>query len=104
MSVLGMFKAPLAIADEVPENHFLVVHPLDDQPETKIDTTNLGAMPMTPSVKYSLFALRGYLVLMMLLVLYHVLDLAGLFGHHQEAKNYERRRSPEILVSRKRWS
>jgi hypothetical protein len=36
-------------------------------------------MRMTGSVRYSLFALRGYLVLMMALVLYHVLDLAGLF-------------------------
>ena len=82
MSVLGMLRPRLAIDDEVPENHFLVVHPLDDRPEEKIDTTNLGPMPMTPTVKYSLFALRGYLVLMMLLVFYHVLDLAGLFGHH----------------------
>ena len=82
MSVLGMFKPRLTLAEEVPENHYLVIHPLDDQPETKIDTANLGPMPMTASVKYSLFALRGYLVLMMLLVLYHVLDLAGLFGHH----------------------
>ena len=83
MSVLRMFKPRLAVAEEGPENHFLVVHPLDDQQETKIDTANLGPMPMTPSVKYSLFALRGYLVVMMLLVLYHALDLAGLFGHHQ---------------------
>lgn len=72
----------ISSADEVPENHVLVVHPLDDKPETKIDTADLGPMPMTPSVKYSLLALRGYLVLMMLLVSYHVLDLAGLFGHH----------------------
>jgi hypothetical protein len=32
---------------------------------------------MTTSVRLSLMALRGYLILMMLLVLYHVLDLAG---------------------------
>jgi len=82
MSVLGMLRPRLAIDDEVPENHFLVVHPLDDRPEEKSDTTNLGPMPMTPTVKYSLLTLRGYLVLMMLLVFYHVLDLAGLFGHH----------------------
>ena len=83
MSALEMLRPRLTLAEEVPENHFLVVHPLDDQPELKIDTTNLGPMPMTPSVKYSLFALRGYLVLMTLLVMYHVLDLAGGFGHHQ---------------------
>jgi hypothetical protein len=59
---------------------FLVVHPLDDTPEVKVDTTNLGRMPMTPSVRISLMSLRGYLVFMMLLVLYHFLDLAGMFG------------------------
>ena len=60
---------------------FLVIHPLDDCAEEKVDTTHLGPMLMTPAVKYSLFALRAYLVLMMLLVFYHVLDLAGLFSH-----------------------
>ena len=65
---------------EVPEDHFLVVHPLDDVRETKINTSTLGTMPMTASVKLSLMTLRGYLILMMLLVLYHVLDLAGVFG------------------------
>ena len=67
---------------ELPENHFIVVHPLDDVPEEKVDTSNLGPMAMTTSVKLSLLSLRAYLVLMMGLVLYHVLDLAGLFGHH----------------------
>jgi hypothetical protein len=59
---------------------FLVVHPLDDVAEEKVDTTHLGPMPMTRAVKYSLFALRVYLVLMMVLVFYHVLDLAGVFS------------------------
>jgi hypothetical protein len=58
---------------------FLVVHPLDDALEEKVDTRVLGPMPMTTSVRLSLFALRGYLFLMMLLVLFHVLDLAGAF-------------------------
>lgn len=80
MSVIGLFR-PTAIT-EVPENHFVVVHPLDDVPEQKIDTSALGPMPMTTSVKLSLMALRGYLVVMMLLVLIHVMDLAGAFGHH----------------------
>jgi hypothetical protein len=39
-------------------------------------------MAMTWSVRISLLSLRAYLVLMMLLVFYHVLDLAGLFGRH----------------------
>jgi hypothetical protein len=77
MNVLG-FLRPVEI-NEVPDEHFMVVHPLDDAPEKKIDTLALGPMPMTASVKVSLLALRGYLVLMMLLVLYHVMDLAGAF-------------------------
>ena len=62
--------------------HFVVIHPLDDVPEEKVDTENLGPMTMTASVRISLLSLRAYLVLMMILVFYHVLDLAGLFGHH----------------------
>jgi hypothetical protein len=62
------------------QDHFVVIHPLDDAPETKIDIESLGPMPMTTSVRLSLFSLRAYLVLMMLLVLYHVLDLAKVFG------------------------
>jgi hypothetical protein len=58
-------------------NQFLVVHPLDDKPERKVDTERLGPMPMTRSVRLSLLSLRAYLVMMMLLVAYHVLALAG---------------------------
>ncbi len=61
-------------------NRYIVVHPLDDVLEEKIDTEALGPMPMTASVKWSLLSLRGYLILMFVLVLYHVLQLAGLFG------------------------
>jgi hypothetical protein len=68
--------------NDLPENHYVVVHPLDDIPEEKVDTETLGPIAMTTSVKLSLLALRSYLVIMVLLVLYHVLDLAGLFGHH----------------------
>ncbi len=78
MGVLGLLRP--TVVTEVPENHFVVVHPLDDLPEEKVNCSGLGAMPMTSSVKLSLMALRGYLVLMMLLVLYHVMDLAGVFG------------------------
>ena len=80
MSVMGLFRPTLIT--EVPDDHFVVVHPLDDAPEQKIDTSALGPMPMTTSVRVSLLALRGYLVLMILLVFYHVMDLAGAFGHH----------------------
>ncbi len=60
-------------------NQFVVVHPLDDLPEQKVDTESLGPMPMSKSVRLSLMSLRAYLVVMMLMVLYHVLGLAGLF-------------------------
>lgn len=57
-------------------NHFLVVHPLDDLPEAKVDTEALGPMPMTRTVRASLLSLRAYLILMVLLVVYHVVMLA----------------------------
>jgi len=68
--------------NHMPDNRYLVVHPLDDEPEEKVDTSALGPMPMTLSVKLSLMALRGYLVLMVLLVVYHCVDLAGVLGKH----------------------
>ncbi len=55
---------------------FVVIHPLDDVREEKVDTAALGPMPMTTSVRLSLLSLRAYLVLMILLVFYHVIDLA----------------------------
>jgi hypothetical protein len=62
-------------------NHFVVIHPLDDLPEQKVDTEGLGPMTLTMSVRISLLSLRAYLVLMMLLVFYHVLGMAGLLNH-----------------------
>jgi hypothetical protein len=55
---------------------YVVVHPLDDVPEQKVDTDSLGPMPMTASVKWSLISLRAYLLLMIALVFYRVLSLA----------------------------
>jgi hypothetical protein len=69
------------MAEEVPQNHYFVIHPLDDIVEEKADTSHLGAMPMTTSVKVSLLALRGYLVLMFVLVIYHAIDVAGWIHH-----------------------
>jgi hypothetical protein len=65
-----------AVEKQELQNHFVVIHPLDDVPETKVDTESLGPMAMTRSVRLALLSLRAYLVLMMLLLLYHVLDLA----------------------------
>jgi hypothetical protein len=70
----------MTLENVIEEREFLVIHPLDDVREQKVETSHLGPMPMTPAVRLSLLTLRGYLVLMMLLVLYHALDLAGAFG------------------------
>lgn len=63
------------------EQVFQVVHPLDDAPETKVSLDGLGLMPMKAGVRISLFTLRAYLILMMIMVLYSVLHQAGVFGH-----------------------
>lgn len=65
--------------DEERTTGYVVVHPLDDAPEEKVDTEALGPMAMTRTVKWSLLSLRAYLVVMLLLVIVHVLQLAGLF-------------------------
>ena len=67
--------------DEKNPKEFLVVHPLDDVQEKKMDPSGLGPMKMTPAVRFSLITLRTYLILMMLLALYHFMDLANVFGH-----------------------
>ena len=65
------------------ETYFRVVHPLDDLPEAKCSSEGLGPIEMTRSVRWSLIALRAYLVVMGVLLAYHVLELAGLLstGH-----------------------
>jgi hypothetical protein len=64
-----------------------VVHPLDDEPEEKLNPDDLGHMHMTRSVKLSLMALRIYLIMMALLVLYRLVEMAssgiaGISGIH----------------------
>lgn len=56
---------------------YRVVHPLDDAPEQKCETEGLGPMAMTPGVRISLIVLRGYLVVMTLMLLWDVLTMAG---------------------------
>lgn len=65
-----------------PAELFLVVHPLDDQPEVKIDLDQLGPMRMTRPVRLSLLMLRAYLLGMGLLVGWRVLELAGVLSRH----------------------
>jgi hypothetical protein len=66
-----------ATLNRIAEREFLVIHPLDDVVEQKIDTLHLGPMPMTKAVRVSLIALRGHLLLMLGLLAFRVLQLAG---------------------------
>ena len=72
--------AAIPVADSKPD-FYLVVHPLDDVPEKKLGADHLPPLVMTPSVRVSLFILRGYLILMMLMLLWHVVSLAGQVKH-----------------------
>ena len=58
-------------------SEFHVVHPLDDVAEQKFSSEGLGPIRMTRSVRLSLWVLRGYLLAMTLMLVYHVLNLAG---------------------------
>jgi hypothetical protein len=60
-----------------------VVHSLDDLSDEKRDPSGLGPIPMTLSVRLSLFALRAYLILMAALVAYHFVDSGGLLAVHK---------------------
>jgi hypothetical protein len=66
--------------DEDEITYYEVVHPLDDEPEQKLCYKSVGLIRMTPTVRISLMALRVYLLLMIGLVFYRVLQEAGLFG------------------------
>ncbi|MBW4040131.1 MAG: hypothetical protein HIU91_14955 [Acidobacteria bacterium] len=59
-----------------------VIHPLDDIQEQKCSSEGLGLMELTPTVRYSLMALRVYLIAMTLIILYRTLTLAHVFTHH----------------------
>jgi hypothetical protein len=54
-----------------------VVHPLDDTPEEKLFRDDLGRMPLTRSVKVSLLLLQAHLALMLGLIAWRLLSLAG---------------------------
>jgi hypothetical protein len=75
-------KTATLTIDAIRRHPHLVVHPLFDTPEQKLDVNHLPPIRMTRSVKLSLAALRAYLVLMTLMLGYHFLDLAGMFGIH----------------------
>jgi hypothetical protein len=72
----------MATMRAIPEfEAFRVIHPLEDEAEQKCSTEGLGPIVMTKAVRVSLAILRGYLILMTLMLGYHVLDLAGTFRH-----------------------
>jgi hypothetical protein len=50
-----------------------IIHPLDDLPEEKLYRAELGRMTLTRTVRLSLFTLRLYLGLMVLLVAWRVI-------------------------------
>lgn len=59
------------------KRQYLVIHPLDDTPEAKLVVTpEMGRIKLTRSVKASLFALRAYLIIMLVLVAYRVINMA----------------------------
>jgi hypothetical protein len=58
------------------KQRYLVIHPLDDAPEAKlVVTSEMGRIKLTRSVKASLFALRAYLIIMLVLVAYRVIRM-----------------------------
>jgi hypothetical protein len=77
-----MLLNKLELQEMEDNNRWVVIHPLDDAPEEKVDTSALGPMTMTTSVKISLLSLRAYLIVMLLLVFYRVFCQAGFFGLH----------------------
>jgi len=68
------------MTSQVMKDEFFVVHPLDDVAEAKCSSEGLGRIRMTRAVRLSLGVLRGYLVLMTGMLVYHVLHLAGVLG------------------------
>lgn len=61
---------------------YYVVHPLYDEPEEKCDPEALGPLKLSQGERLSLFALRGYLILMLGLAAVRVAEMAGAFGPH----------------------
>jgi hypothetical protein len=57
---------PLSNIDAILPHH--AIHPLDAPPEQKLFHHELGRMALTPRVRVALFALQGYLGIMVLLV------------------------------------
>ncbi len=74
--------AALATQPIANETSLYVIHPLDDIHEQKCTSEGLGLMELTPTVRFSLGALRVYLIAMTCVILYRTLTLAHVFTHH----------------------
>jgi hypothetical protein len=66
--------------EHLANDEFLVIHPLDVTAEDKCETETLGYTPMTPMVRWSLIALRTYLIIMAVMVFCRCLQLARIIG------------------------
>jgi hypothetical protein len=55
----------------------VVIHPLDDEPEVKLTPSDAGRLRLSRTVRWSLFALRAYLVVIIALVAYRIFVLAA---------------------------
>jgi hypothetical protein len=64
---LKAFGRKASSQDHFGKGWFLVVHPLDDYPEEKLKSDRLAPLETTPVVRWSLFALRAYLNVMIVL-------------------------------------
>jgi hypothetical protein len=58
-------------------NSTVLVHPLFDEPEEKLDVDKLGKLKLTRGGRLSLMALQVYLVLMLFVSIYRTMELAG---------------------------
>ena len=64
---------------DIDNESYMVVHPLFDVPEEKIDTDSIKPLVMSKTVIWSLISLRAYLVIMVGLAFYRTFVLAGIF-------------------------
>ena len=71
----------IALKNDRATEEFVVIHPLFDVQEEKRTGDGLGCMHISKGVKISLMALRLYLVVMSVLLVYHLMDQVGVFGH-----------------------
>jgi hypothetical protein len=69
-------------ANTTESNLLYVVHPLDDVQEQKCSADGLGPIRMSKSVRASLVTLRVYLLFILVLAIYRMIGLMGVFGHH----------------------